>query len=322
MKKIKKRPMISLFTILFLFVTSSCTQHSEETSKQETLKIGVLRVADSVPLYIGMDKGIFEKNGVKVELVEFGSASDESKAMEAGELDGMMTDLVVLNLINKGGGDLRAVAMALGATQEEGRFAIISSPESAVKQVLQLEGCKIATSQNSMMEYLIDRYCEELGVDIDKIEKINIPSLSLRLDVLMEGRDVDCAILPDPLAAFAIANQANVIIDDTKLSVNRSQTVIVLSEKIIKEKELLSAFLTGYYEAVDEINQNKENYREKVLEIANVPADIVKNYPMPSYTKNTVPDEEIVGDITKWMVEKGLLDKQPVYEEVVYVSGN
>ena len=62
----------------------------------------MLRIDDSLPLYVAEKDQLFQKYGANVELIEFGSASDQSKAMEAGELDGMMTDMIVQNLIKRG----------------------------------------------------------------------------------------------------------------------------------------------------------------------------------------------------------------------------
>lgn len=49
-------------------------------SEDKKLMIGVLSTVDSVPLYIGFDEGLYETCGLDVELVEFSSASDQSKS--------------------------------------------------------------------------------------------------------------------------------------------------------------------------------------------------------------------------------------------------
>ena len=47
------------------------------------------------------------------------------KDLQGGQLDVLMTDPVVAALSIKGGSDVRIVATALGATQEEGRFCFL-----------------------------------------------------------------------------------------------------------------------------------------------------------------------------------------------------
>ena len=123
------------------------------------------------------------------------------KAIEGGAIDGMMTDMVVQNLLIKGGTDLRAVATALGENAAEGKFLIVSSPNSGIESIEDVEGKKIGISEGTMMEYLVDSYWSELGLDINKIEKVNIPSLSLRFETL-NADEIDLAILPDPLGSL------------------------------------------------------------------------------------------------------------------------
>ena len=172
----------------------------------EPLRIGVLKIADSFPLYAAVEEGLFEKRGLQVEIIEFQSASDQSVAYEAGELDGMMTDMIVQSLINKAAGEdgMRAVAMALGGSPEEGRFLVVSSPSAGIDSPEDLVGKRIGISENTMMEYLVTRYLEDLGIDPGQTQMVNIPKLTLRLDAVMEGKDIQAAILPDPLAIEAV----------------------------------------------------------------------------------------------------------------------
>jgi hypothetical protein len=59
----------------------------------------------------------------------------------------------------------------------------------------------------------------------------------LRTTTVLEGKDIDAAILPDPLAAFALAEGANVVIDDTTLGVNLSQSVVAVTSEAIDENQ-------------------------------------------------------------------------------------
>lgn len=91
----------SLLVCSLLFLLSGCgnTQTAADTPKP--YKIGVLRIDDSLPLYLAEKEQLFKKAGVPVKIIEFNSAIDQRKAMEAGELDGMMTDMIVTGLLKK-----------------------------------------------------------------------------------------------------------------------------------------------------------------------------------------------------------------------------
>lgn len=93
-----KKLIYLLFCIIFScsFILTGCRPTT--SSPTTTYKIGVLRVHDSLPLYVAEHENLFKEMGVPVQIVEFNSALDQRKAMESGALDGMMTDMIVTSL--------------------------------------------------------------------------------------------------------------------------------------------------------------------------------------------------------------------------------
>lgn len=292
---------------------------NEQNGEQgEPLKIGLLRIDDSFPFYVAEKEGLFEKHHVSVELQNFSNARDQSTALQGGELDVLMTDPVVTALSLKGGSDVRIVAMALGAVPEEGRFLIVSAPDSGITAPEQLEGKTLAISNNTMMDYLVEQYETTLGLDKAAISTVNMPDLMLRTTTLLEGKEIDAAILPDPLAAYAVAEGANVVIDDTQLGVNFSQSVVaVTTDAIDNNREAVANLLAAYNEAIEMINSNPEAYQAYALECANVPETLAETYPTPTFTANSIPGEADIALVNSWMVERGLLDAAYAYEDMV-----
>ncbi|MCR5755052.1 MAG: ABC transporter substrate-binding protein [Acetatifactor sp.] len=311
----KKKTAYVLMGLMFLMTTviTGCGK-----DKDNKLKVGVLSTVDSVPLYIGSDDGLYEDCGLDVELVEFSSASDQSKALEAGEIDVVMTDMIVQSLLTKGGCSMKTVMLAVGEKPAEGQFMVVASPNSDYEDGGSIEGAKIAISEGTMIEFLIDSYCEELGVDENKIEKVTVPSISLRMEMLLEGNDIDMALLPEPLGQYAIKQGCKCMIDDTTLDKNLSQTVIAFREDYIKQhSENVDKFVSAYSQAVNHLNESPQKYRERVLEIANVPEGMEDEYVVTIFSKNAVPEKELVSRIENWMVDKKLLDSPYTYEELV-----
>ena len=296
-------------------------KEEQNADTMEPVTVGLMRIDDSFPFYVAEKEGLFEKHGVTVELQNFSSARDLSTALQGGELDALMTDPVVTALSLKGGTDVRIVAMALGAVPEEGRFLVISAPDSGIIAPEQLEGRNIAISNNTMMDYLVEQYENNLGLDKAAITTVNMPDLMLRTTTLLEGTEIDAAILPDPLAAYAVAEGANIVIDDTKLGENFSQSVVTATSDAIENNRAgMEAMLAAYNEAIELINANPDAYRAFALECANVPPALADSYPTPTFTANSIPDEANIAQVNSWMVERGLLEKAYEYNEMVDTS--
>lgn len=317
MKKTKVTKIIAASLLgMMMFTGCGGGEAKDNNANAEPLTVGLMRIDDSFPFYVAEKEGLFEKHNVAVELQNFSNARDLSTALQGGELDALMTDTVVTGLSIKGGADVRIVAMALGAVPEEGRFLVISAPDSGITAPEQLAGKNVAISNNTMMDYLIDQFEAELG--LENMTTVNMPDLMLRTTTLLEGKDIDAAILPDPLAAFAVAEGANIVIDDTKLGENLSQSVVVVTrENIDDNRAQVEAMLAAYNEAIALINENPDKYRTFALECANVPEALAETYPTPTFTANCVPTEAQIARVNDWLVEKELLAEPYDYEQMV-----
>lgn len=331
-----KKTSMKIFALLsvFIFVIfTGCSKNNEnknpesgasleenvgKEAKAKTIRVGLLSINDVLPLVVANEEDSFKKAGLDVEIFPFKSSMDQSKAMEAGQLDIVMNDMIVQSLMKKGGLDTKVLAFAFGADVTEGRFVVASAPNSGINKLEDLYGKKIAISENTMMDFLIYQYEKNLDLDSEKIEKVNVPDILLRMEMLLEGKEIDAAILPDPLAAFAISKGAYPVIDDTKLSENFSQSVIIARDEFIhSNKEDLEKFMDVYFESMEKINENPDKYKDLAMKNARLPEDIKKDYKTPRFTPNKVPTEEEAKRVEEWLVEKKLLDKAYSYEDLV-----
>ncbi|NLT95867.1 MAG: ABC transporter substrate-binding protein [Clostridia bacterium] len=303
--------------LIIVFIFTGCNQPAKEEVQDKVLKVGVFLIDDSLPLFVAEAENLFAQNNVQVELLPFNSARDKDVALETGEIDGVLTDIVVTALLKKGGTDVKITSFAFGANPQEGRFAILASPKSGINSPEDLKGVPIAISNNTMIHYLAEKMPLEAGLKKEDIKTQSIPDMNVRLEALVSS-GVEAAILPDPLATLAEKMGARVVIDDTKLSKNLSQSVIIFRQEVLdKHRDKVASFLKAFEEAGQLINNNPDKYFELRMEKTRVPQPLRDSYPSPTYSPLAVPDEEMVQSVLDWMVEKGLLDQPFSYEELV-----
>lgn len=315
-------PKILTVLLMILMVGTLCGCSNDTDTGGQTVKIGLLSIDDSLPFFVAEQEGIFQELGVDVELIPFDSALDKETALEAGEIDGDMTDLVVTGLLKKGGLDVKIVETALGAVPAEGRFALLAAPNSGITDMNGLKGKSIAIGNNTIIQYIGDRICYMNGFTDEDIVTENIPDLVLRMETLLSG-GVPAAILPDPLASVAVNNGAILLVDDTKLTadgspVNLSQSVVIFSQSAIDAKsDAIALAMEGYRQAKEKINANPDNYRTALQEFTSIPEGLAATYAMPAYTAGALPTEAEVNAVFKWMFEKGLTDEEYNYAMMV-----
>ena len=79
----------------------------------------------------------------------------------------------------------------------------------------------------------------------------------------------------------------------------------------------MEAFYRAYTKAVEDLNNNPEDYKDLLIENANIPQPIAEDYQIQHYPKPQVPSEEDVNNVLEWMDQKGLLKNRLEYQDLV-----
>jgi len=320
LKKIIAIMVILLLCLGFSGCTKGDSSVKDTPEKAQPLKIGVLFIEDNLPLFLAEAEDRFKEEGLDVKLVPFPSAAERDAALQAGQIDGEIADIIAACLLKKGGTDVRISSITLGVTPQEGRFVLLGSPDSDFETAQDLKNVKIAISENTIIEYVTDTLLTKEGLKKEEIQKLSVPKIPIRLQMLINNQ-VKAALLPDPLASLAQKQGAKVIIDDTKSAVNVSQSFLLFRKDSIdiKNREI-KKLIKIYGQAGNDLTRFPDKYRDLVFEKAKVPAPIKDTYKSPTFSPPQVPYRTEVANVVNWMVDKKLLEKVYTYEELVDLS--
>ncbi len=281
-----------------------------------TLRMALLPILDVLPIHVADRNGYFEQVGVRVELVPVKSAQERDALMQAGQVDGMLTDLISPVLFNQDRPQIMVVRTALKAYPDSPLFRLLARPGSEVKSPADLAGVEIGISHNSVIEYLTDRMLEHAGLTADQIAVQEVSAIPVRFELLLNG-EIPAATLPDPLASGAMAAGAVLVMDDTSIP-ELSQSVLAFSVKTLETRpEAVRRFLQAWEMAVQELNARPEAYQDLLIEVGRVPESIQGTYQMPPFPEAGVPTPEQLADVVQWALDKGLVEKDVPYEQIV-----
>lgn len=314
-RKNKLKIMIGLVLTFVLLAGCAREKAGEEKTEPEKLKIGVLPIEDMMPMLVAEKNGYFTEENLQVELVRFQSPVEQSNGMQSGELDGMVTDMIVATMLKDSGLDLKMTSITLGVTPEEGRFAIVASPKSGIRTLADLKGKSIGISHNSIIEYVTDGLLETGGIDPGEVKKTSIPKIPVRMEMLFSNQ-IDAIVVPDPLVTLAEFQGAKVVAQDTEI--NLSQAVMLFDQETLDQRaDAVDAFYRAYAKAVDDLNNHPEDYKDLLIENVNIPEPIAQDYRIQQYPQPQAPSEEDVHKILTWMDKKGLLKNDLQYRDLV-----
>lgn len=284
--------------------------------------IGTLPTEDMLPLWVAEQEGLFAEYGLdSVEIVTFQAARERDAAFVAGEIDAFMGDIIAAAQLEAAGSPVTIATIMLGATPAEGRFGIVAAPDAGYTDIVALADVPVATSQNTIQQYVLDGLMRQAGVPAADVVGEAVPEVPVRYDLLMQGQ-LKAAALPEPLLSLAEFEGATLLADDTT-GENISQTVLVFSDEYLSEiggVDTMSALLSVWDAGVEIVNADPDAWRELLVEQARLPEPIKDTYRINAYPTAQIPTTEQVNAVLEWMRDKGTLEGALTYEDLVLVT--
>lgn len=268
------------------------------------LRVGMLPLSCALPLLIAEKDDLYQEAGVQVETLLFKSSRDLYTAVMTGNIDVFHAGWTPAISMEQSGTDVAAVSLLAGVRPSEYVFAIMGSPRSSLRTVSDLEGATIATSLNSLAEYVVDRTLESAG--IENFTKLEVPQMSLRLQMLITGQ-LQAAVFAEPMASLTETMGARRLIDTSTLN-NAAEAIIFVREDVLERRPSdVKAFLRGFARAVAAINENPDAYKQVLVDELDLPASLRDSYRLVPLSRPIVPQNESVQTVLDWMRSKGLL---------------
>ncbi|MBL8061396.1 MAG: ABC transporter substrate-binding protein [Anaerolineales bacterium] len=281
-----------------------------------TLRIAVLPIIDTLPMYVAEAEGLFYKRGLTVELIPVASAPERDQLLAAGEVDGTINETLSVMLFNKDTVHMQAVRYALRPTEGYGHFFILASGKSGITNAQGLKGVEIGVSQGTVIEYVTERLLQAEGLTADEIKTIAVPKIPDRMALLGSG-ELAAGVLPDPLASLAISQGAVKVLDDSKHPEYGFSVYSFLKDVNVSNAESVQAFLAAIDEATAHINADPAKYTSLLSDKGLVPPPLLETFKVPPFPANGIPTEEEWNDALKWAREKGMLPADVNYTDSV-----
>jgi NitT/TauT family transport system substrate-binding protein len=280
-----------------------------------SIRFGALPVLQALPVFVAMEKGLFRKHGVNVEVIPFATAAEKEIALTAGNVDGYFGDLVTPIVLKANGRDVLIVATNYDTRTDRRMFGILAKPGSKLTKASELAGVPVALSSNSVVNYVVDRLLGDAGISESNMASVESKNIGLRLQMLVTGQ-VEAAALPEPLLTAAIAKGAILLADDSGMA--ESQTVLAFSGAFLKRHpNEVKAFLKAVDEAGRLIDTEPDSIRSVMVEHVRLPEALKNTYPAPRFPALHTPDRREVQAVVAWLVKRGVIRQALAYGQAV-----
>ena len=307
-------PLTMFIMGVFFFMTGETG--AAQSAKNMSLKIALMPIPDVLPFHVANELGFFEEAGLRVEAFQVASPVDRDNLMQAGQIDGMLTELTTTAYFNRDRPTIKIVAIARRPMGGHALFSILSAPGSDLKKPADLAGVPIGVSMNTVIEYVTGRLLTSYGVGPGDLNMKSVPVIPERFQLLMQGQ-LKAATLPEPLASSAVAAGANLIVSD---SARPDYSISVLgfsTDALSTRASEVRLFLKAWDRAAARLNADPKTFLPLMRKKIRLPANIQNTFSSPEFPRREVPTAGQWKDVMEWMIAQKLL-KQPLpYDDAV-----
>ena len=284
------KKLISLFSVLTLLLFSACSQEDANDVKEKKELKDVTLMLDWFPntnhtgIYVALEKGYYEEQGLNVEIQEPGEGLSAEQVVASGQSDFAISYQEALTQARSTGIPIVSIAAII----QENTSAFASLKEANITSPKDFEGKRYGGWGSPTEEAVLKALSDKYGIDYSKIEQVTLGQTDFFQSI---GRDADFEWIYygwDGVEALRQGIELNYIfLKDIDPALNYYTPIIVTSEeKIEQNPDMVKAFMAATAKGYDFAIKNPE-------EAANI---LIKH----------VPDlnEELVKASQKWLSEQ------------------
>jgi NitT/TauT family transport system substrate-binding protein len=322
----KKKLTLTLFAVVsFLGVLLPCGPSWALT----TVKVGLLKLSSSAPVFIGLAKEFFEAEGIKVEPVWFKSAQPIAVATASGDIDVGATGLTA-GLYNAAAQGLKIAIVADKGREWPGyklTALLVDTDQwkSGLRDLKDLKGKRVGITQmGSTFHYILGNLLEKKGMSLNEVKVVPLGSVAAMRDTVV-SHQIEAAFLVQPHVAPLEKNQTAKVLLWVGDQLPYQIAAMFYGEKFQKNRAVAVAFMKGYIRSCrafyDQALTKKEGPGRQ--EILNIIAKYTEETPeavalaLPYNDRN---GELYAADIQKqldWYYRQGLVSKKMSASELV-----
>lgn len=305
-----KRLIAGIMIVVLMISMIGCTKDEEK----KVLHLGSMPTQSASIYAVGVEKGIFEKNGVNVELKIFKSGQERDAAAVAGEVDCFMTDVMgLVNLVDKG-------HRFKITSYEYENFGLMASGQSNIKEISDVDGQSIGIAENTVVEYAAD-----MLLGSSNFYKVQVPSIPDRLATVLSN-EVEMGVFPEPFISIIGSKGGAKLASTADMGIQ--PVVLVFSDELIKSKDEVVSFYKAYNETIDYMQSTPyDDYKQVLVNYGIVKEEMVDmvKIPVDEFAHASITTEADFNSVIKWMMDKGIIKQQYKLEDVsddTFVKGS
>jgi NitT/TauT family transport system substrate-binding protein len=266
---------------------AACGDDADNTpGETQTVTVGIIPIVDVAPLYLGVEQGFFEEEGIELELQFADGGAAIVPGVASGEFDFGFSNVTSLLLAQSNGLPIEIVANGVASTGEAGNDfgAVMVLGDSDIQGAADLEGKTVAVNTlNNIGDTTIRESVRNAGGDATDIEFVpfGFPEMPAQLE---EG-NIDAAWVVEPFksqieAAGGRPVAWNYVDAAAGLTVATYFTTV---DKVTNDSDLVERFTNAVNKSLAYADANPDDIRRIVGEYTEIPEAVRAEMVLPAW---------------------------------------
>ena len=276
-----RKPTRLLVALTLALVVAGCTASGSQPSTagapaagappaKETLRVAWAPSLTIAPMYVALDRGYWQEQGIEFRLEQVQSAADSIAFLANGQLDASFGAIAVAlyNAVNQGL-NVRVIAPASYERSDRATAVLVRKElwdSGAVRSVADLRGRRVYTvAPGSGAAYVRIKALEKAGLRDQDIELV---SLALPdAPAAMSNAAIDAGNFPEPWSTRMLLEGLAVVLDPAPAP-GTLVTTIMAGEHLRRDRvDVGRRFMLGYLKGVRDLQTREQILSDDTVEI-------------------------------------------------------
>jgi NitT/TauT family transport system substrate-binding protein len=314
-----RRLLAGLAAGTFLLATAACGSSDDSGSSGQgtssggttTVKLGLIPV-DVAPVYLGVKKGFYDKQGLKLSITTAQGGAAIVPGVVSGQFQFGFSNVTSLMVAQSNGVPVQAVSNGIASTGVRGKDfeALTVKKGSPIKSPRDLEGKKVAINTlKNINETAVRVSVAKAGGDPDEVKFVELPFD--QMPAALDSGQVDAAMVVEPALA-TVKSQGGVEIASPMVDVSPNLTVAMYftSTRYAQQNpDVVKKFQQATAESLAYADAHPDEVRQIITTYTKIPASLLAQVTLPKWPAEA--NRSSIVDLMKLGYEDGLFKKSP-----------
>ena len=275
--------------VVLLLALAGCGSSSSSSStpgQRDDVKVGLISILDVAPIYLGKQKGFFEKRNINLTLQPAEAGTETIPAVLSGNLEFGYSNIVTLLLAQTQGLPVKVVANGNNSTGVAGADfgSLMVQGNSSVKSVADLAGKKVAVNVfQNVVELAVRASALKADIDPNSIEfvKLAFPEMPA---ARAAGR-IDAAFVVEPFQQVVLSQGGRPLASSlVDAAPNLSVAMYFTSKQLLADNpDLARRFTAAMNESLEYADRHPAEVREILPTYTKIPAAVIPRLVLPKW---------------------------------------